>query len=138
MTFHSELQIVHGYLQAKNVLLFGEDTIKLTGPRLSRQLYDKGIYSPRKDQRRGSKANTNSELSYAQAPFQWRWASVELLRNMQQFSSKSDVWAFGVTAWEIFSLGQIPYHEYKEWSVQFVASLELGQRLGHTGATTKM
>lgn len=26
-----------------------------------------------------------------------------------RYSSKSDVWAFGVVIWEVYSLGQIPY-----------------------------
>ena len=65
---------------------------------------------------------------------------MELLRNMQKFSSKSDVWAFGVTAWEIFSLGQIPYFEkHKEWSNEFLIGLEVDYRLSHPEcATLKM
>jgi len=44
------------------------------------------------------------------------------------FSSASDVWAFGVTAWEIFTLGKVPYPN-QTWDETFVDLLESGFRL---------
>ena len=37
-----------------------------------------------------------------------RWCSPEVLTK-QKFSKKSDVWAFGITAYEIFTDGEVPY-----------------------------
>jgi len=37
-----------------------------------------------------------------------RWCSPEVLR-YGKFTTKSDVWAFGVVLWEMFSYGMIPY-----------------------------
>ena len=45
-----------------------------------------------------------------------------------KFSEASDVWAFGVTAWEIFSLGQMPYKGMR-FGKEFINSLEAGHRL---------
>jgi len=53
--------------------------------------------------------------------------SPESLSQME-FSEKSDVWAFGVTIWEMYSLGEIPYSGL-QWTVQFTAILEAGLRL---------
>ena len=38
----------------------------------------------------------------------WRWCSPEALTS-QTYSTNSDIWAFGITMWEIHNLAQLPY-----------------------------
>lgn len=40
--------------------------------------------------------------------FPVRWSAPEVLE-FQKFSTKSDVWSFGVVLWELFSYGRRPY-----------------------------
>lgn len=42
------------------------------------------------------------------AKFPIKWAAPEVL-NFMRFSSKSDVWAFGVLMWEVYTCGKMPY-----------------------------
>jgi serine/threonine protein kinase len=52
--------------------------------------------------------------------------AIESLCDME-FSSKSDVWAYGITLWEMFSLGEIPFPGLS-WTEEFVRKLRQGNR----------
>lgn len=43
-------------------------------------------------------------------PIPVKWAAPEVL-NGELFTSKSDVWSFGILMWEVFSKGKTPYHD---------------------------
>eukprot|EP01105_Mastigella_eilhardi_P002747 TRINITY_DN1353_c0_g1_i1.p1 TRINITY_DN1353_c0_g1~~TRINITY_DN1353_c0_g1_i1.p1 ORF type:complete len:895 (-),score=219.04 TRINITY_DN1353_c0_g1_i1:56-2641(-) len=56
-----------------------------------------------------------------------RWAAIETLRD-NVFTSKSDIWMWGVTLWELLSHGQQPYNGHS--NEQILGLLEDGERLG--------
>ena len=57
------------------------------------------------------------------------------LESLQEgmFSQKSDVWSFGVTCWEVFSAGKIPYGGVDPLTM--VQLLESGKRLNKPSNT---
>lgn len=64
------------------------------------------------------------------------WTAIEILEtgNRALNSEKTDVWSFGVTVWEIFTLGKTPYSDetYKERKItkeNLVHFLRSGGRL---------
>lgn len=79
--------ITHRDLAARNILIDERKTLKISDFGLSRS----GIY-----------VNTRNK----KVPL--RWLSLEAMRD-NLYSSKSDVWAFGIVLWEIGTLGGYPY-----------------------------
>lgn len=79
--------ITHRDLAARNILIDERKTLKISDFGLSRT----GIY-----------VNTRNK----KVPL--RWLSIEAMRD-NLYSSKSDVWAFGIVLWEIGTLGGYPY-----------------------------
>ncbi|CAL8122200.1 unnamed protein product [Orchesella dallaii] len=109
MEYISSKNVIHADLAARNVLLTDGLTAKITDFGLSRRLYEYTEYVKQK-----------------QEPLPWRWMAVESLKRLE-FSTKSDVWAYGITLWEIWSLGDIPYPG-RSWDPDFVLELENGLR----------
>lgn len=55
-----------------------------------------------------------------------KWLAPECIRE-RKFTHKSDVWAFGVTVWELLTFGMRPFEEYEKEDI--LTAIEKGARL---------
>ncbi|XP_037903590.1 epidermal growth factor receptor isoform X2 [Hermetia illucens] len=90
MAYLEERRLVHRDLAARNVLVQTPSFVKITDFGLAKLL-----------------AETN-EYKAAGGKMPIKWLALECIRH-RIFTSKSDVWAFGVTIWELLTFGQRPH-----------------------------
>ncbi|CAG7828347.1 unnamed protein product [Allacma fusca] len=110
MEYLATKKVIHADMACRNILVTDHRTVKITDFGLSRQLYESSDY-----------------VKKTQVPLPWRWMAIESLKDMN-FSIYSDIWSYGVTLWEIFSLGAVPYPGYN-WDQDFLKKLESGLRV---------
>ncbi|CAG5134240.1 unnamed protein product [Candidula unifasciata] len=110
MEYLDKKNIIHRDLAARNCLVGKDGVVKVGDFGLARIVLDDDEYQMSE----GTK-------------FPFKWAPPEVLYH-RKFSSKSDVWAFGILLWEIYSFGEMPYSGMRNPEVlKFVA--EEGKRL---------
>ncbi|XP_071201425.1 tyrosine-protein kinase ZAP-70-like isoform X2 [Salvelinus alpinus] len=106
MKYLEEKNFVHRDLAARNVLLVNQQFAKISDFGLSKALG----------------ADNNYYKARTAGKWPLKWYAPECM-NFHKFSSKSDVWSFGVTMWEAFSFGGKPYKKMKGPEViSFIAS----------------
>ena len=115
MSYLEERRLVHRDLAARNVLVQNPACVKITDFGLAKFLdYNEVEYN----------------AQGGRMPI--KWLAIECIRN-KVFTHKSDVWAYGVTVWELLTYGEKPYGNNRAEEVPDL--LEKGERLPQPQAT---
>ncbi|CAG4942356.1 unnamed protein product [Colias eurytheme] len=94
MTYLENKRLIHRDLAARNILVFSKDRVKISDFGLSRALgVGKDYYQ--------TNYNVNLKLPVA-------WCAPECILYLR-FTTSSDIWAFGVCMWEMFTYGFQPW-----------------------------
>ncbi|KJE95877.1 proto-oncogene tyrosine-protein kinase LCK [Capsaspora owczarzaki ATCC 30864] len=110
MEYLGTLHFVHRDLAARNCLVGQGMVVKIADFGLSRELADENDYY---------RMETRGKLPV-------KWMAPETM-TFRKFSSMSDVWSFGVTAWECCCYGEMPYGKLSGRDT--LAHVEAGGRL---------
>ncbi|XP_042534145.1 tyrosine-protein kinase TXK isoform X1 [Dipodomys spectabilis] len=99
---------IHRDLAARNCLVSSTCIVKISDFGMTRYVLD------------------DEYISSSGAKFPIRWSPPEVL-HFNKYSSKSDVWSFGVLMWEVFTEGKMPFENKS--NLQVVEAVSSGFRL---------
>uniref|UniRef100_A0A665T8M3 Tyrosine-protein kinase n=1 Tax=Echeneis naucrates TaxID=173247 RepID=A0A665T8M3_ECHNA len=108
---------IHRDLAARNCLVDDHNTVKVSDFGMTRYVLD------------------NQYISSIGTKFPVKWSPPEVF-HFSKFSSKSDVWSFGVVMWEIYSEGRMPFENLTNQEV--VVKITSGNRLYRPHRASKL
>uniref|UniRef100_A0A2H8TDK2 Proto-oncogene tyrosine-protein kinase receptor Ret n=1 Tax=Melanaphis sacchari TaxID=742174 RepID=A0A2H8TDK2_9HEMI len=91
MAYLADLKLVHRDLAARNVLVTEDKICKISDFGLTRDVYEDNTY-----------------LKKTKGRVPVKWMAPESLAD-HIYTSRSDVWSFGILLWELVTLGAVPY-----------------------------
>jgi len=110
MAYLAGMKFVHRDLAARNCMLDENLTVKVADFGLSRDIYERDYYS--------------SDNKKAKLPV--KWMAIESLEK-SVYSTKTDVWSYGVLLWELMTRGVLPYPDVDNFDL--FSYLKEGRRM---------
>ncbi|XP_052537892.1 tyrosine-protein kinase TXK-like isoform X4 [Tympanuchus pallidicinctus] len=98
MEYLERNNFIHRDLAARNCLVNAEYTVKVSDFGMARYVID------------------DEYVSSSGAKFPIKWSSPEVF-HFKKYSSKSDIWSFGVLMWEVFTEGKMPFESKSNYEV---------------------
>ncbi|XP_016063482.1 PREDICTED: tyrosine-protein kinase TXK [Miniopterus natalensis] len=108
MEYLERSRFIHRDLAARNCLVSSTSIVKISDFGMTRYVLD------------------DEYISSSGAKFPVKWSPPEVF-HFNKYSSKSDVWSFGVLMWEVFTEGKMPFENKS--NLQVVEAISNGFRL---------